>query len=89
LEGANTGYAAGGGRSASAASPLNPKSRAGASGSGSGSGSGLMSAGVSIGGAVASMNSSAGLGTIRSGSPPPGGARRKLLGGIRRGVGPG
>ncbi|ORX37306.1 vacuolar protein 14 C-terminal Fig4p binding-domain-containing protein [Kockovaella imperatae] len=43
----------------------------------------LMSPGVSIGGAVASMNSSQGLGTLRSVSPT--GGRRRLLGGLRKG----
>jgi len=71
-----------GGRTSSGISPLNPKK---SSTTNSASSTGLMSAGVSIGGAVASMNSSAGLGTIRPGSPPPGSAaRRKLLGGMRR-----
>ena len=62
-------------------SPLNPKR------GGSTSSSGLVSAGVSIGGAVASMNGAAGLGTMRAMSPPPGGGgRKKILGGLRKGV---
>nr|XP_031864289.1 uncharacterized protein CI109_000202 [Kwoniella shandongensis]KAA5531361.1 hypothetical protein CI109_000202 [Kwoniella shandongensis] len=65
----------GGGRvSSSGISPLNPKR--GVSG-GQGSGAGL----VSIGGAVASMNASQGLG-MRATSPTPG--RRKILGGLRK-----
>lgn len=62
-------------------SPMNPRR---AHGSGA-----LMSPGVSIGGAVASMNSSAGLGSIRPGSPPSSNlaARRRLLGGIRKSAG--
>lgn len=65
-------------------SPMNPR-RNHPSGSGSG---GLLSPGVSIGGAVASMNSSAGLGTMRPGSPPSSNlaARRRLLGGMRKGA---
>ncbi|KAK8858670.1 hypothetical protein IAR55_002899 [Kwoniella newhampshirensis] len=62
----------GGGRtSASGISPLNPKRGV------SGQGAGL----VSIGGAVASMNASQGLG-MRATSPTPG--RRKILGGLRK-----
>ena len=62
-------------------SPLNPKR------GGSTSSSGLVSAGVSIGGAVASMNSAAGLGSMRAMSPPPGGTgRKRVLGGIRKGT---
>ena len=62
-------------------SPLNPK-RGSLSSS-----SGLVSAGVSIGGAVASMNGAAGLGSMRAMSPPPGGVgRKKILGGLRKGV---
>ena len=53
-------------------SPLNPKR---------GSGSGMLSAGVSIGGAVASMNGSAGLGSLRATSPP---GRRRILPTIRK-----
>lgn len=53
-------------------SPLNPKR---------GSGSGMLSAGVSIGGAVASMNGSAGLGSLRATSPP---GRRRLLPTMRK-----
>lgn len=63
-------------------SPLNPKRGTG-SGSAGGSGSTL----VGIGGAVASMNGSVGLGVsatnVRTASPPPGGKKR-ILGGIRR-----
>lgn len=61
-------------------SPLNPKR------GGSNLSSGLVSAGLSIGGAVASMNGAAGLGSMRAMSPPPGGqSRRKILGGMRKG----
>ena len=58
-------------------SPLNP--RRGGSSSG---GAGVISPGVSIGGAVASMNGQHGLGGIRPASPPAG--RRRILGGIRK-----
>ena len=83
----------GGPRLSSGLSALNPK-RGGsvsgvggggtgpASGAGSGGGGGgMISAGVSIGGAVASMNSSQGLG-VRPVSPS--GGRRRLLGGMRK-----
>lgn len=45
-----------------------------------------MSPGVSIGGAVASMNSSHGLGPMRPGSPPSSSiaARRRLMGGMKK-----
>jgi vacuole morphology and inheritance protein 14 len=61
-------------------SPMNPRR-----GAGSGSGA-LMSPGVSIGGAVASMNSSHGLGPMRPGSPPSSSiaARRRLMGGMKK-----
>ncbi len=61
-------------------SPLNPKR------GGSTSSSGLVSAGVSIGGAVASMNGAAGLGSMRAMSPPLGGGRKKMMSGIRKGT---
>jgi vacuole morphology and inheritance protein 14 len=80
--------AAGGGKNS--LSPMNPRRTHPGSGSGSGAG-GLMSPGVSLGGAVASMNSTAGLGAIRPGSPPSSNlaARRRLLGGIRKSAGQG
>lgn len=64
-------------------SPMNPRR----SGAGSGSG-GLMSPGVSIGGAVASMNGAQGLG-MRPGSPPSSSiaARRRLMGGLKKSAG--
>lgn len=65
-------------------SPLNPKR------GGSGTiGSGVISPGVSIGGAVASMNGQHGLGGIRPASPSAGGGRRRILGGIRKATGHG
>ncbi|KAK4687057.1 vacuole morphology and inheritance protein 14, partial [Tremellales sp. Uapishka_1] len=64
-------------------SPLNPKKR--------GSGSGMVSAGLSIGGAVASMNAAQGLGSMRAMSPPLTGiangsqsGRKRILGGMRK-----
>lgn len=86
--------AAGGGKNNR--SIMNPRRAHAGSGSGLGSGSGfgsggLVSPGVSIGGAIASMNSQAGLGAIRPGSPPSStlAARRRLLGGIRKSAGQG
>ena len=80
---------AAGGAGKNSLSPMNPRRHPG-SGSGSGAG-GLLSPGVSIGGAIASMNSSAGLGGVRPGSPPSSNlaARRRLLGGMRKSAGQG
>lgn len=62
-------------------SPLNPKRGGSTSSAGL---SGVISPGVSIGGAVASMSGAQGLGSVRPISPPPG--RKRMLGGMRRAV---
>lgn len=81
---------AAGGGGKNSLSPMNPRRQPGSGSGSSGGAGGLLSPGVSIGGAIASMNSSAGLGGVRPGSPPSSNlaARRRLLGGIRKSAGP-
>lgn len=64
-------------------SPLNPKRGS------TSAAAGVISPGVSIGGAVASMNGQHGLGSIRPASPSAGGGRRRILVGIRKATGHG
>jgi vacuole morphology and inheritance protein 14 len=74
LKSTDSGSGGGGSLRQAGLSPLNPKR-----------GSGGIVAGLSIGGAVASMNGAAGLGNMRSLSPPlTGVGRKRVTGGLRR-----